>query len=73
MPQGTPLVALRKKRVGVNTPTPDAALHVVGDGHFEGDVRIEGTLKPNDIDYTFEKPYFGICENEAATAAKVVT
>lgn len=73
VPQGTPLVALRKKRVGVNTPTPDAALHVVGDGHFEGDVCIEGTLKPNDIDYTFEKPYFGICETEAATAAKVVT
>lgn len=73
VPQGTPLVALRKKKVGVNTPTPDAALHVVGDGHFEGDVRIEGTLKPDDIDYTFEKPYFGVCETEAATAAKVVT
>ena len=49
VPQGTPLVALRKKKVGINTPTPDAALHVVGDGHFEGDVRIEGTLKPDDI------------------------
>ena len=73
VPQGTPLVALRKKKVGINTPTPDAALHVVGDGHFEGDVRIEGTLKPDDIDYTFEKPYFGVCETEAATAAKVVT
>ena len=73
VPQGTPLVALRKKKVGINTPTPDAALHVVGDGHFEGDVRIEGTLTPDDIDYTFEKPYFGICETEAATAAKVVT
>ena len=73
VPQGTPLVALRKKKVGVNTPTPDAALHVVGDGHFEGDVRIEGTLKPDDIDYTFEKPYFGVCETEAVTAAKVVT
>ena len=73
VPQGTPLVALRKKKVGVNTPTPDAALHVVGDGHFEGDVRIEGTLTPDNIDYTFEKPYFGICETEAATAAKVVT
>ena len=73
VPQGTPLVALRKKKVGINTPTPDAALHVVGDGHFEGDVRIEGTLTPDDIDYTFEKPYFGVCETEAATAAKVVT
>lgn len=73
VPQGTPLVALRKKKVGINIPTPDAALHVVGNGHFEGDVRIEGTLTPDDIDYTFEKPYFGICETEAATAAKVVT
>lgn len=73
VPQGTPLVALRKKKVGINTPTPDAALHVVGNGHFEGDVRIEGTLTPDNIDYTFEKPYFGICETEAATAAKVVT
>lgn len=73
VPQGTPLVALRKKKVGINTPTPDSALHVVGDGHFEGDVRIEGTLTPDDIDYAFEKPYFGICETAAATAAKVVT
>ncbi len=72
VPQGTPLVALRKKKVGINTPTPDAALHVVGDSHFEGDVRIEGTLKPDVIDYAFDKPYFGICETEATTSAKVV-
>ena len=72
VPQGTPLVALRKKMVGINTPTPDSALHVVGDGHFEGDVRIEGTLTPDDIDYSFEKPYFGTCETDAATAEKVV-
>lgn len=71
--QGTPLVALRKKMVGINTPTPDAALHVVGDGHIVGDVRIEGTLTPDSIDYAFEKPYFGVCETAAATAAKVVT
>ena len=79
VPQGTPLLALRKKKVGINTPTPDAALHVVGDGHFEGDVniegdvRIQGTLTPDDINYTFEKPYFGICDTAADTAAKVVT
>lgn len=73
VPQGTPLVALRKKMVGINTPTPDSALHVVGDGHFEGDVRIEGTLTPDDIDYDFEKPYFGTCETAADTAEKVVT
>lgn len=75
VPQGTPLVALRKKKVGINTPTPDAALHVVGDGHFEGDVRIEGTLTPDNIDYDFGIPpfYYGTCATAAATVAKVVT
>lgn len=65
--QGTPLVALRKKMVGINTPNPEAALHVVGD------TRIEGTLIPDEIDYTFDKPYFGVCETAAATQEKVVT
>ena len=48
--QGTPLVALRKKMVGINTPSPEAALHVVGD------TRIEGTLIPDDVAYTFDSP-----------------
>ena len=65
--QGTPLVALRKKMVGINTPSPEAALHVVGD------TRVEGMLIPDDIDYTFDKPYFGVCETAAATQTKVVT
>ena len=75
VPQGTPLVALRKKMVGINTPTPDSALHVVGDGHFEGDIRIEGTLTPDNIDYDFGIPpfYYGTCATAAATVAKVVT
>lgn len=75
VPQGTPLVALRKKMVGINTPTPDSALHVVGDGHFEGDVRIEGTLTPDNLDYDFGVPpfYYGTCATAAATVAKVVT
>ena len=75
VPQGTPLVALRKKKVGINTPTPDSALHVVGDGHFEGNVRIEGTLTPDNIDYDFGIPpfYYGTCTTAAATVAKVVT
>lgn len=38
IPQGTPLVALRKQKVGINTPTPEAALDVVGD------VKVSGTL-----------------------------
>lgn len=36
VPQGTPIVALRKKKVGINTPAPAAALHVVGDTKLEG-------------------------------------
>lgn len=87
IPQGTPLLALRKGKVGVNTPNPDAALHVVGTTHLEGattiggathivgDTRIEGTLTPDNLNYTFpdEKPYYGTCATAAATAAKVVT
>lgn len=65
--QGTPLVALRKKMVGINTPNPAAALHVVGD------TRIEGTLIPDEIDYPFDKPYFGTCSTAAATQIKVVS
>ena len=67
VPQGTPLVALRKKMVGINTPNPTAALHVVGD------TRIEGTLTPDEIDYPFDKPYFGTCSTAAATQIKVVS
>lgn len=67
VPQGTPLVALRKKMVGINTPNPAAALHVVGD------TRIEGTLTPDEIDYPFDKPYFGTCRTAAATQIKVVS
>lgn len=44
--QGTPLVALRKKMVGINTPSPEAALHVVGD------VKVEGTLSANSFSGT---------------------
>ena len=64
--QGTPLVALRKKMVGINTPSPETALHVVGD------TRIEGTLTPDEIDYPFDKPYFGTCSTAEATQVKVV-
>ena len=67
VPQGTPLMALRKKMVGINTPNPAAALHVVGDP------RIEGTLTPDEIDYPFDKPYFGTCSTAAATQIKVVS
>lgn len=39
IPQGTPLVALRKKMVGINTPNPEATLHVDGDAIITGDVQ----------------------------------
>ena len=78
---GTPLVALRKKMVGINTPTPEAALHVVGttklDGAttINGDTRIVGKLTPDEIDYDFgiDPMYYGTCTTSNATAAKVVS
>lgn len=41
VPQGTPLIALRKRMVGINTPNPEAALHVVGDAKIEGAVNAQ--------------------------------
>lgn len=49
IPQGTPLVALRKKMVGINTPTPAAALDVVGDAKVSGILTattLSGALAP---------------------------
>lgn len=43
IPQGTPLVALRKMKVGINTPTPEAALDVVGD------VKVSGKLTAGSV------------------------
>lgn len=40
VPQGTPLVALRKQKVGINTPDPEAALHVVGDAKVSGTMTV---------------------------------
>lgn len=78
---GTPLVALRKKMVGINTPTPDAALHVVGNTHLEGgttingDTRIVGKLTPDELEYDFDVDamYYGTCSTSYSTAAKTVT
>ena len=57
VPQGTPLVALRKQKVGINTPNPEATLHVVGDAKIEGTVNaqtvtatsLSGTLPVSNI------------------------
>lgn len=41
VPQGTPLIALRKKKVGINTPDPQATLDVAGSIHMNG-VNVHG-------------------------------
>lgn len=49
IPQGTPLMALRKQKVGINTPTPEAALDVVGDAKVSGTLTattLSGALAP---------------------------
>ena len=49
IPQGTPLVALRKQKVGINTPTPASALDVVGDAKVSGTLTaatLSGSLAP---------------------------
>lgn len=49
IPQGTPLVALRKQKVGINTPTPSVALDVVGDAKVSGMLTattLSGALAP---------------------------
>lgn len=49
IPQGTPLVALRKQKVGINTPSPSAALDVVGDAKVSGTLTaatLSGSLAP---------------------------
>lgn len=43
VPQGTPLIALRKKKVGINTPDPQATLDVDGSIHMNG-VNVHGKM-----------------------------
>ena len=43
VPQGTPLIALRKKKVGINTPDPQATLDVDGEIHMNG-VNVHGLI-----------------------------
>ena len=78
IPQGTPLVALRKKKVGINTPTPEAALHVVGDTILDGAVTagavtatsLSGTLPVANVSGTLPISKGG---TGATTAAAAVT
>lgn len=46
VPQGTPLVALRKQKVGINTPSPTVALDVAGDA------KVSGTLTASTVTAT---------------------
>lgn len=76
VPQGTPLVALRKKMVGINTPSPAAALHVVGDTKLEGAVSagaitatsLSGTLAVGNISGTLPISKGGTGATTAAAA-----
>lgn len=78
VPQGTPLVALRKKKVGINTPNPEAALHVVGSARIEGIVTaqtisansLSGTLPVSNVSGTLPISKGG---TGATTAAGAVT
>ena len=78
IPQGTPLVALRKKKVGINTPTPEAALHVVGDTILDGAVTagavtatsLSGTLPVANVSGTLPISKGG---TGATTAAAAIT
>lgn len=42
VPQGTPLIALRKKKVGINTPNPQTTLDVSGDISASGQILMNG-------------------------------
>lgn len=85
IPQGTPLVALRKKKVGINTPTPEAALHVVGDAKVTGAVTagsvsattvsattLSGTLAVGNVSGTLPISKGGTGQTTAAKAATAI-
>ena len=85
IPQGTPLVALRKKKVGINTPTPEAALHVVGDAKVSGAVTagsvsattvsattLSGTLAVGNVSGTLPISKGGTGQTTAAKAATAI-
>lgn len=72
VPQGTPLVALRKKMVGINTPNPSVALHVVGTAKIEGALTatsLSGTLSASNLSGTIPISKGGTGATAAAAAA----
>lgn len=76
VPQGTPLVALRKKKVGINTPAPEAELHVVGNAKVSGTVTagtvtattLNGSLSPSKLSSAVTIAKGGTGATTAATA-----
>lgn len=80
IPQGTPLLALRRRMVGINTPTPEAALHVAGDaivtGAFTADTvsaaSLSGTLPVGNVSGTLPIAKGGTGQTTAAKAATAI-
>ena len=80
IPQGTPLVALRKKKVGINTPNPEAALHVDGAAIVTGSVTaasvsaesLSGALPASNLTGTVPIAKGGTGATTAAAAATAI-
>ena len=80
IPQGTPLIALRKKKVGINTPNPEAALHVDGAAMVTGSVTaasvsatsLSGSLAVSNLTGTLPIASGGTGATTAANAAKAI-
>ena len=71
VPQGTPLVALRKGKVGINTPNPEKALHVVGDAKITGALTVgsfSGSFPAENITGTLPITHGGTGATTAASA-----
>ena len=63
IPQGTPLVALRKKKVGINTPNPQATLDVAGNMRLDGQPVADFVVaKGTSGIWTYRKWHSGIAE-----------
>ena len=63
VPQGTPLIALRKKKVGINTPEPQATLDVAGDMRVDGSPLTDFVIQQGTSGaWTYRKWKSGIAE-----------
>lgn len=63
VPQGTPLIALRKKKVGISTPNPQATLDVGGDMRVNGSPLADFVIQQGTSGiWTYRKWKSGIAE-----------